>query len=41
MLQERLVDLTILSIESELARTIDFSQVIDFFASIKARRGFC
>ena len=41
MLQERLVDLTILSIESELDRTIDFSQVIDSFASIKARRGFC
>lgn len=41
MLQERLSDLTILSIESELARTVDFSQVIDSFASIKARRGFC
>ena len=41
MLQERLSDLTIVSIESELARTVDFSQVIDYFASIKARKGFC
>ena len=41
MLQGRLSDLTILSIESELARTVDFSQVIDSFVSIKARRGFC
>ena len=41
MLQERLSDLTILSIESELARTVDFSRVIYYFVSIKARRGFC
>ena len=41
MLQERLSDLTVLGIESELARLVDFTQVIDSFASTKARRGFC
>ena len=39
MSQSRLVDLALLSIESELARTIDFNSVIDNFATIKARRG--
>ena len=39
MSQIRLVDLALLSIESELARTIDFNSVIDKFATIKARKG--
>ena len=36
--QECLVALSLLSIESELARTVDFSKIIDTFASVKARK---
>ena len=38
MTQERLNDLAILSIESELTRKIDFSSVINTFALKKARK---
>ena len=38
MTQERLVDLTVLGIESDLARQIDFNDIIDKFAKEKARR---
>ena len=38
MSQERLTNLAILSIERETAAQIDFRQVIDDFASAKARR---
>ena len=36
--QERLSSLALLSIENQLLRTLDFSDVINEFASIKARR---
>ena len=36
--QERLVSLSILSIEHDLSREVDFSKVIDLFAGVKARR---
>ena len=36
--QERVVSLSSLSIESELARTIDFTKIIDTFANMKARK---
>ena len=38
MLQDRMVSLTRLSIESELARKIDFSNVIKIFAHQKAKK---
>ena len=38
MSQERLVDLARLSIESDLAKTIDFDDVIRNFARKKARK---
>jgi hypothetical protein len=38
MVQERLVDLTILSIESDLNQEIDFSDIIDTFAAAKSRK---
>lgn len=38
MTQERLVDLAILSIEKELAETLDYEEFINDFAKIKARR---
>ena len=36
--QERLVSLSLLSIESELVRTIDFTKIINTFANVKARK---
>ena len=39
MSQERLNDLAILSIENELARQANFDELIDTFASRKARKG--
>ena len=36
--QERLVALSLLSIECDLARQVDFDNVIDVFASVKARK---
>ena len=36
--QERLVDLAILGIESDLAKSIDFDSIINSFAAEKARR---
>ena len=36
--QERLVDLAILGIESDLAKSIDFDCIINSFAAEKARR---
>lgn len=36
--QDRLVSLSILSIESEFSRKIDFEHIIDKFATSKARR---
>ena len=38
MIQERLNDLAILSIENELARQVNFDELIDTFASRKARK---
>lgn len=38
MTQERLTDLGLLAIESELAKRCDFSSVIEIFASRKSRR---
>lgn len=38
MSQERLNDLAILSIENEIARTIDYSDIIDEFAKMSARK---
>ena len=35
--QERLVDLAILGIESDLAKSIDFDRIINSFAAEKAR----
>uniref|UniRef100_A0A8C5PE46 TTF-type domain-containing protein n=1 Tax=Leptobrachium leishanense TaxID=445787 RepID=A0A8C5PE46_9ANUR len=37
--QSRLSDLAMLSVESELARKIDFEEVINNFATLKARKG--
>ena len=37
--QSRLSDLAILSIENELAKDIDFDEVINKFAALKARKG--
>ncbi|ESO02950.1 hypothetical protein HELRODRAFT_81101, partial [Helobdella robusta] len=37
--QSRLSDLAILSIERDLAKEVDFDEVIDKFASLKARKG--
>ena len=34
--QERLVDLAIIGIESDLSRQVDFNEIIDSFASEKA-----
>ena len=36
--QERLAALSILSIENELLKTLDFSDIIDAFANEKSRR---
>ena len=36
--QERLVDLAILGIESDLAKSIDFDSIINLLAAEKARR---
>ena len=38
MSQERLTSLVILSIENDIARLVNFDDVIDTFASEKARR---
>jgi hypothetical protein len=38
MTQERLSDLAIISIESEISEKIDFTEIIDKFASQKARK---
>ena len=38
MTQERLTDLAVLSIESELARAVDFKDIINDFANMKARK---
>ena len=38
MIQDRLTDLAVLSIESELARTVDFKDIIHDFADMKARK---
>ena len=38
MSQGRLVSLSLLSIESELARKVDFNKIIDIFANAKARK---
>ena len=38
MLQDRLNDLAILSIENDLTRKVDFSDVINAFAVKKARK---
>jgi hypothetical protein len=40
MCQERLTDLGTLAIESELAKSISFSSVIQTFAEKKARKAF-
>ena len=37
--QSRLSNLVILSIKSELAKSIDFDGVVDKFAALKARNG--
>ena len=37
MLQDRLCNLSILSIENEVAKSIDYSEVIDDFASLKLK----
>ena len=39
MTQDRLNDLAVLSIESEVTRKIDFIDIIDMFAMKKARKG--
>ena len=39
MTQDRLNDLAFLSIESEVTRKIDFTDIIDMFAMKKARKG--
>ena len=38
MRQERLVDVAILGIESDLAKIFDFDDIINLFAAEKARR---
>ena len=38
MTQERLSDMAIISIESEISEKIDFTEIIDKFASQKARK---
>ena len=38
MTQERLSDLAIISIESEISEKLDFTEIIDIFASQKARK---
>ena len=38
MLQDRLCNLAILSIENEVAKLIDYTDVVDDFASLKARK---
>ena len=39
MTQDRLNDLAVLSIESEVTRNIDFTDIIDMFAMKKALKG--
>ena len=39
MTQDRLNDLAVLSIESDVARKIDFTDIIDMFAMKKGRKG--
>ena len=38
MLQDRFCNPAILSIENEVAKSIDYTDVVDDFASIKARK---
>ena len=38
MTQERLSNMAIISIESEISEKIDFTEIIDKFASQKARK---
>ena len=38
MTQERLSSLAVLSIEQEVAKTLDYSSLIDSFASAKAQK---
>ena len=40
MTQERLTALAILSIEKDVAQTLDYGNIISNFASVKARRVF-
>lgn len=40
MTQERLFDLAVFSIESEITRKINFKEVINDFATMKARKAF-
>ena len=40
MTQERLTALAILSIEKDVAQTLDYGNIINNFASVKARRVF-
>ena len=39
--QERLSDLAMLSIEAKIARCVDFQDIINYFATKKARKAFC
>ena len=39
--QERLSDLAMLSIEAEIARCVEFQDIINDFATKKAQKGFC
>ena len=39
--QERLSDLAMLSIEAKIARCVDFQDIINDFATKKARKAFC
>ena len=38
--QERLTDLAVLSIESDIARSVEFNDIINNFANMKARKFF-
>ena len=39
--QERLSDLAMLSIEAEIARCVEFQDIINDFATKKAQKAFC
>ena len=41
MLQERLTPLVMLSAERELAKTLDYNDIINTFAVQKSRKAFC